>query len=132
MDIKKIKEGVSVKEIEGFAKKYRFSVFCGLAILLAYAFSWVFFVGWTSLFMAAGGIVGMLWSEQVEKFLVKAVAFFSKQEDTTQMILGAAGVVLSLFLPIVTFFVLGACGGKTLKQMAKEPAILLPPEEKKD
>ena len=131
MDTKKIKEGVSIKEIEGFAKKHRFAVFCGLALLLAYAFSWVFFAGWTPLFTAAGGIVGILWAEKVRKFLAKAVAFCSKQEDTTQMILGVAAVVLSLFLPIVAFFVLGACGGKALRTMAEEPNPLLPPDNKK-
>ena len=126
MDTKKLKDGLSVKEIEHFAKKHRFEMFFCLALLLAGFFSFIFFSGWSPVLSAAGGILGILLTEKVEIFFKRASLFIYKQEDITQLILGIAGLVLSIFLPMVTFLVLGTAGGKYLRGLTVET----PPAEK--
>ena len=112
MDTKKIKEGISVKEIEGFAKKHRFVLFFALALLLSCLFSFVFFKGWTMLAAAAGGILGALFPQKFASSFQKIGSFFRKQEEVTQLILLVVGLGLAIFLPILTFFILGGAGGK--------------------
>ena len=137
MDTKKMKDGVSIKEIEGFAKKNRFELFFCLALLLSCLFNFVFFTGWSMLIAAAGGILGVLFPKNIQKILQGASCFFRKQEDITQLILTIAGLVLAIFLPILTFFVLGGAGGKYLQSLGcccgadkKEQEIEIVEEEK--
>ncbi len=120
MDTKNLKEGVSVKEIESFAKKHRLEVFFCLSLILSGLFSFIFFSGWCAILAAVGGILGILFPCKINAFLTKAAGFIVKQEEITQLILGIAGLVLAIFLPIVTFFLLGICGGKALCQLAPE------------
>lgn len=123
MDTKKIREGVSVKEIEGFAKKYRFEVFFCIALILAWFFSMVFFEGWSFPFIVLGGVLGLVWAVKIEGLLKKAFAFFSKQEDMTQLVLAGAGLILSVFLPFLLFFLLGLSGGLFLKKLTTPISI---------
>ncbi len=125
MDKKKIKEGVSIKEIEGFTKKHRFEVFFCLAFLLSCFFSFVFFSGWNVILMAIGGILGILFPEKIDSGLKRCSSFFLKQEDLTQLVLGIAGLIVAIFLPILTFFTLGLCGGRKIKELSEGP---LPPK----
>lgn len=119
MDEQKQKTGVSVKEIETFTKKHRFEVFFCLSLILSCFFSFVFFDGWSTVLAAAGGILGIIFPVKIAGFIKRFALFFHKQEDLTQLILGIAGLVLSVFLPILTFFILGVCGGIYLEQLAE-------------
>ena len=109
------KDGVSVKEIENFAKNNRFKLFLCLSFLLACFFSFVFFTAWSIILAAGGGIVGVLLPSKVALFTKKARDFCEKQEATTQLVLGCVGLILSIFLPLLTFLILGAAGGKYLE-----------------
>ncbi len=109
------KDGVSVKEIENFAKNNRFKVFLCLSFLLACFFSFVFFTAWNIILGAAGGIFGVLMPSKVEGFVRKIKAFCEKQETTTQLILGGVSLILAIFLPPLIFLGLGASGGKYLE-----------------
>lgn len=120
MDEKKPKTGVSVKEIETFTKKHRFEVFFCLSLILSCFFSFVFFDGWAIVTAAIGGILGVLFSTKVAELMQRFALFFHKQEDLTQLILGIAGLVLSVFLPILTFLVIGASGGIYLQQLTEK------------
>lgn len=111
------KDGVSVKEIENFAKKHRFELFLCLSFLLACFFSFVFFAAWSLILAAVGGVLGVLTANKVEAIFKKATQFCMKQEQATQLILGIAGLILSIFLPLITFLVLGAAGGKYLQDL---------------
>lgn len=121
MNEKKYKEGVSVKELESFAKKHRFEVFFCLAFLLSCFFSFVFFSGWSVILMAIGGILGVVFPAQTDGILKRCSLFFHKQEDLTQLILGVAGLVIAIFLPLIIFFALGACGGKQINILSESP-----------
>lgn len=120
MDEKKPKTGVSVKEIEAFTKKHRFEVFFCLSLILSCFFSFVFFEGWGTVATAVGGILGIIFPTKVAELIQRFAHFFHKQEELTQLILGIAGLVLSVFLPILTFLVIGACGGKYLHQLSED------------
>ncbi len=120
MDEKKPKKGVSFKEIETFTKKHSFEVFFCLSLILSCFFSFVFFSGWGTVATAVGGILGIIFPTKISEFIQRFALFFHKQEELTKLILYIAGLVLSLFLPILTFLVIGACGGKYLHQLSEE------------
>lgn len=111
------KDGVSVKEIENFAKNNRFKLFLCLSFLLACFFSFIFFTIWSIILASAGGIVGVLLASKVDAFAQKARAFCEKQETTTQLILGCVSLVFAIFLPPLIFFSLGAAGGRFLETL---------------
>jgi hypothetical protein len=111
------KDGVSVKEIEKFAKNNRFKLFLCLSLLLACFFSFVFFAAWNIILSAVGGIAGVLMASKVESFARTVKAFCEKQENMTQLILGCVGLILSMFLPPLIFLALGAAGGRFLESL---------------
>jgi uncharacterized membrane protein len=125
MDPNKLKEGMSIQEIESFAKKHRFEVFFSLAFILAAIFNFVFFSGWSLLLAAIGGIVGVAMPAFVEKVLTMILEFVLKQEKTTQIVLAAVSLVLCIFLPPLVFALLGISGGKSLIRKAEETSSKL-------
>ncbi|HEY5236403.1 MAG TPA: hypothetical protein VIJ14_09515 [Rhabdochlamydiaceae bacterium] len=115
MDPNKLKEGVSVKEIEAFAKKHRFEVFFCLAFIFACFFSFVFFgPGWSIFLAGIGGVLGVIMPARIELLTKKISHFIFKQEKTTQIVLGVVGLVISIILPPVIFLFLGLHGGKSM------------------
>lgn len=115
------KEGVSVKEIENFAKKHRFEVFFCLAFVLACFFAFVMYSPWWSLLAATvGGVVGVLAPTKVTSLAKGIMQFLFKQEHTTQLVLGIALMIVAIFLSPVIFLILGLHGGKDLYHMAME------------
>ena len=126
MDPNKLKEGVSVKEIESFAKKHRFEVFFCLSFVLACFFSFVFFAAWSLVLAAIGAIVGVALASSVEKMMKNMLGFVLKQEKTTQLVLAAVGLVISIFLPPVIFLLVGLSGGKNLIMSANSADMQKP------
>lgn len=109
------KDGISVKEIENFAKNNRFKLFLCLSLLLACFFSFVFFSAWTIILAAVGGILGVLLPSKVDAIFGKIREFCKKQEQATLLILAGVGLVFSIFLPPVIFFILGCAGGRQIE-----------------
>ncbi|HSX11283.1 MAG TPA: hypothetical protein VLF94_06195 [Chlamydiales bacterium] len=110
----KIKEGVSVQEVEDFARKYTTEVFTVLAIVIGSISSmYDFFTGpkLTIAFVAIGVILGIFFPAPVEKGLKQFYSFSYKQEKMTQMILGIVKIVVSLFIPFVLFGGVGLLAG---------------------
>jgi hypothetical protein len=121
MDGNKPKEGVSVKEIESFAKKHRFEVFLCLAFFLACFFSFVMFgAAWTVIAATAGTIIGVLLPGKVQHLCSNALHFIFKQESVTQLILAGVGLILAIFIPQLYFFLLGLHGGKDMRRMTND------------
>ena len=108
------KEGVSVKEIENFTKKHRFEVILCLAFVLACLFSFVFFHFLVLICMAVGGILGVLMPKKIENISKSIMSFVFKQEQITQFILAGVLLLVSIFLPFITFLLLALHGGKDL------------------
>jgi hypothetical protein len=121
MDGDKSKEGMSVKEIESFAKKHRYELFFCLAFLLSCFFSFVMFgPGWALIAAAVGAIIGTLLSGKVMYMCKSVLHFIFKQESTTQLILGIVFLILSIVIPPLIFLIMGLHAGKDMIHMANE------------
>ncbi len=121
MDKEKLKEGVSVKEIEEFTKKHRFEVFFCLAFILACFFTFVMWgPGWSIVAVTIGAVIGILLEGKVAQFSVSVFKFIFKQEQITQMVLGIVFLVLAIFIPPLYFLLLGLHGGKDMHHVAAE------------
>ncbi len=113
------KDGMSVKEIENFARKYTYEVFFSLVFILASFFSMAMFgVTWCIYLACLGGILGVWFPVKVEKAVRSVFQFVNKQQKPTMLVLGVLGLVVAIFLPPLVFFVLGLMGGKALYRFA--------------
>lgn len=122
----KIKEGVSVQEVEDFARKYTTEVFSVLAILIGSISSmYNFFTGpkLTIALIAIGVILGVFFPAPVEKGLKQFYSFSFKQEKTTQMILGLVKVVVGLFIPFFLFGFMGLLAGTSYHYYTRHAQI---------
>lgn len=117
----KKKEGVSVKELEGYAKKHRFEIFFCLLFILASLFTLVFWGPTLSIFLAGiGGIVSVFMANQIEGLQKKmATALFTK-EGTTQLIVGIAALIVAIFLAPIIFLAIGLHAGKSMLHLARD------------
>lgn len=121
MDGNNPKEGVSVKQMEAFAKKHRFEVFFCLAFILACFFTFVMWgPGWSIVAAGVGAIIGVLLVGKVTHFSKMVFGFIFKQEQTTQLILGIVALILAIFIPPLYFLLLGLHGGKDMHHWAME------------
>lgn len=110
----KLKEGVSVQEVEDFARKHAIEVVSASAIIIGSISSMFdFFTGpaFSILFATIGIILGIFFPIPVEKGLRQIYGFTFKQEKTTQMILGAVAIVVAIFIPFLLFGVIGLLAG---------------------
>jgi hypothetical protein len=121
MDENKPKEGVSVKEMEAFAKKHRFEVFFCLAFVLACFFTFVMWgPGWSVVAAAVGAILGVLLAGKVAYLSKTVFNFIFKHEQTTQLVLGIIALILAIFIPPLFFLLLGLHGGKDIRHTVME------------
>lgn len=110
----KLKQGVSVEQIETFARKYILEVFSALALLIgtiSSAFNFFTGPGLTIVFTALGAFLGIFFPVPVEKGLKQLYGFAYKQEKTTQMVLGAVKLVVAIFIPFLLFGIIGLLAG---------------------
>ena len=123
----KIKEGVSVQEVEDFARKYTTEVFSVIAIIIGSISSmYDFFTGpkFTIVFIAIGVILGIFFPAPVEKGLKQFYSFCYKQEKMTQMILGFVKIVVGLFIPFVLFGFMGLLAGTSYHFYTRQAQIM--------
>ena len=134
----KLKEGVSVQELEDFARKYSTEVFTVLALVIgAISSMFNFFTGpsWTILFMTIGAICGILFPNPVERGLRQLYEFTFKQEKTTQFIFGAVKIVIAIFVPFVLFGIIGLLAGTSYHYYTRRAQVTTehtPPRRPKD
>ncbi len=121
------KEGVTVKEIENFSKKYRFQIFFCIAFVLASFFSFVFFGPAWSIYLAGLGAVVAIWIPQkIGKAVHGTFRFCLKQEKITRIVIACAGVVISIFLPPIIFLCIGLMAGRGFHRHGVESVEQLP------
>lgn len=114
-------EGISVKEIEEYAKKNKFPVALALVVLLSCLFS--IFLDMTKLSVivfSLAALVGIFIPGKVAYLAKKVYAFIGKQEKTTQVVIGVVYLVLSIFFPPAIFAVLGLHAGKDTRHIMME------------
>lgn len=120
----KIKEGVSVEEIEQFSRKYTAEIFSAIAIIIATISSiFDFFTGpgWSLLLAGLGAVIGIIFPYPVENFLAKCYSFVQKQEKSTQIIIGVVRIIIALFIPFVIFAIMGLLAGSSYHEHMKHP-----------
>ncbi len=123
----KLKDGVSVKEIEEFTRKHTTEVFSVLAIIIATASSsWDFFTGpkTTIFFTALGCVLAVLFPVPIERGLKQFYNFVFKQDKNTQMIVGAVKVVIAIFIPFILFGLIGLLAGSSYHYFVRQGQIL--------
>lgn len=114
-------DGISVKEIEEYAKKNKFPVALALGVFLACLFS--IFLDMTRasvIALSAAALVGIFIPGKIAYFAKKMYAFIGKQEKTTQLVIGVVYLVLSIFFPPAIFVVLGLHAGKDTRHIMME------------
>jgi hypothetical protein len=123
----KIKNGVSVQEMEDFARKYSIEVFSVVAIIIATISSiYDFFTspGLTIVFTALGCILGVFFPVPTERGLKQLYSYMANQEKTTQMILGAVKIIVAIFIPFILFGVLGLLAGTSYHYYVRHSQIM--------
>ena len=114
-------DGISVKELEEYAKKNKFPVAIALAIFLACLFS--IFLTMTKLaviILAIGALAGVFIPGKVSFGFKKLYGFIAKQEKTTQLIVGTVFLVLAIFFPPAIFLLIGLHAGKDMRHSMME------------
>lgn len=107
------KEGVTVKELENFGKRYSFQIFFCLAFILASFFSFVFWgAAWSVYLAGLGGVVAIWIPAHVNRIIQSTFRFCYKQEKVTRIIIGCAGIIVSIFLAPLIFLSIGLMAGK--------------------
>ncbi len=115
MNDKSKKEGVTVKEIEGYARGYRYEIFFCALFVLATIFSLVFWGAELSIFFAGiGAIVGSMLAEKISQFHHKVSAMITSKEGAVQLIIGLLALIVAIFLAPVIFLMVGLHGGKSM------------------
>ncbi|MBI5346447.1 MAG: hypothetical protein HZB76_04830 [Chlamydiae bacterium] len=122
----RIKEGVSVEEIENIARKYTTEGFLVIALIIATissTFGFFTTAGWSLSFAGIGAVVGFALPEKIEAMEKKLLQFVFKQNKTTEIIIGIARVVVAIFIPFLQFAEIGLLAGVSLKLAMKALGI---------
>lgn len=128
----KLKEGVSVEEIEKFARKYTNEVFLIVSLILATISSvFSFFTGPSWSLFCAGllAIIAIALPEQMGKAIKKMFKFQTKAEKTTTIVIGIIRIIFGIFIPFILFAELGLLAGYSFHIIAKE---FMPEEQPKE
>ena len=118
----KFKEGVSVQELENFARKYTTEVFLILALIIAAISSILDFFTGPSLsigFTALGAIVSVAFPDKVINIQKKLFKFLAKPEKASQYIVGGIRLVIAIFLPFILFAEIGILAGIAFHNIPK-------------
>lgn len=119
---KKVKDGVSVEEIEKYTRKYTSEIFMIVAIAVA-MFSSVFdfFIGssWAVFLTTVGLIYALLAPKQVGAILNKMVSF-SMKDRSTEIMVGIVRIVVAIFLPAILFGIMGLVAGTAYQGFNKK------------
>ena len=123
----KFKDGVSVQEIEDFARKHTIEAFTLLAILIGSISSmYDFFTGpkLSIFFLALGAVLAIVFPVPVEKGLKQIYSFTFKQEKMTQVIIGIVKIIIALFIPFILFGLLGLLAGTSYHYYTRHAQIM--------
>ena len=123
----KLKEGVSVHELENFARKHTTELLSVLATVIgAISSSYDFFTGpkMTIFFLAIGAIVAIIFPAPVERALKQLYNFTFKQEKTTELIIGGVKIIIAVFIPFIYFGLMGLLAGTSYHYYIRHAQIM--------
>jgi len=125
--VDKLKEGVSVHELEGFASKHTTEIFALIALIIgAISSIYDFFTGpeLTIVFLTLGALVAVIFPAPVEKALKQFYSFTFKQEKMTEIILGAVKIIVAIFVPFLFFGLFGLHAGTSCHYFIRHSQII--------
>lgn len=120
----KIKEGVSVHELETFARKYTIETFVILAIIIASisgSLGFFYHAGWSLALAGIGAIISIAFPEKVIKLEGFYYNFIIKQEKIAQIAIGVVQIVIALFVPFILFAQIGLLSGIAFHHFSTHP-----------
>jgi hypothetical protein len=123
----KLKEGVSMHELEHLARKHTTEVLSVLAVVIASVSSaYDFFTGpkLTILFFAIGAIAAICFPAPVERGLKQLYHFTFKQEKTTEIIIGGIKIIVAVFIPFLYFGLMGLLAGTSYHYYIRHAQII--------
>lgn len=121
------KEGLSIRELEGLAKKHRMEVFFCLFFFLAGLFGLLLWnSSWCVILATIGAIIGALIPGKVQHFARGLWQFVFRQDRTTRIILAAISLVLAIFVAPLAFFFIGLHGGRSMATAASNAGPIDP------
>lgn len=123
----KLKEGVSVQELENFARKHTSELLSVLATLIAaFSSAYDFFTGprLTILFLAVGVVVAIIFPTPIERSLKQLYQFTFKQEKTTELIIGGVKILIAVFIPFIYFGLVGLLAGTSYHYYIRHAQIM--------
>ncbi|NGX60197.1 MAG: hypothetical protein KR126chlam3_01366 [Chlamydiae bacterium] len=121
MDEEKKKEGVSVKELEGYAKRHRFEIFFCILFILASLFTLIFWGPTLSVFLTGlGAIISIFIPDKIDQIARKMAHTVLTKEGTTQLIIGIIALIVAIFLAPLIFLLLGLHAGCRIIHLVKE------------
>lgn len=116
---KEHKEGFSVRELEGFARKHRMEVFFCLFFFLAGIFGLILWSpAWSLILAIIGAIVGAIIPGKIQQFARGLWQFIFRQDRTTQIIMAAIALVIAIFIPPLVFLLMGLHAGRSMATAA--------------
>jgi len=134
--LSKLKEGVSVQELESFAKKHSHEVFLILSILIATisgVFKFFTGPGWSLTFAGFGAILTIAFPSKIIVFQKKILKLILKQEKGVLIAIGVVNIIIAIFIPFIFFGILGMFAGSSYNQFIRDFQMEKPikPEEEK-
>ena len=123
----KFKEGVSVQELEHFARKYLVEVFVIISVIIATISSSMHFfngAGWSLMLGGIGAILSIALPAQIHKIEKIYFSFVTKQEQTAQIAIGAVQLIIALFLPFIVFAQIGMLAGISFHHFSRQPRTI--------
>ncbi len=122
----KLKEGISVREIETFARKYTVEGFLIFSIIIA-TFSSIFGFftgyGWSLFFAGLGAIASIAFPAAMMNFEKKLFKLLTREEKVAQIAIGVVRIVLALFIPFVIFAEIGILAGSAFHHYSRSMVI---------
>jgi hypothetical protein len=125
--VDKLKEGVSVHELEGFARKHTTEVFSTLALIIAgISSAFDFFTGpkITLFFLVIGVLAAIFFPAPVERGLKQLYTFTFKQEKMTEIILGCVKIIIAIFIPFIYFGLVGLLAGTSYHYYIRRAQVI--------
>jgi len=115
IEVKIMKEGFTVEEIEKFGKTHKLTILLSTILLLSAIFNVLLWDSLSVWLVSLAAIGGLCFPEHSAKFLIKLASFVVKQDRTVRMIFAGVAIAVSVVFPPLNFLALGLIAGVALK-----------------
>lgn len=133
-ELRAMKEGFTMQEIEQFGKTHKMSILLSAVFLVSAICNMLFWDSLSIWLIALGAIGGLCFPEHISGFLLKTAGFIGKQERTVRLVFAGVALALAIVFPPLHFLIAGLIAGVGLKanvgllnpQAPSEPPMVPP------